>query len=68
MSATAQALTTQVYKVFIKASPEQIWEAITTPEFTRKYFHGAHITVTERTYVSHGPDGDVWGDDTRRGA
>jgi uncharacterized protein YndB with AHSA1/START domain len=33
MSATAQpqALTTQVYQVFIKASPERIWEAITTP-------------------------------------
>jgi uncharacterized protein YndB with AHSA1/START domain len=26
--------TTQVYQVFINASPEQIWEAITKPEFT----------------------------------
>jgi uncharacterized protein YndB with AHSA1/START domain len=64
MSATAQALTTQVYQVFIKASPEQIWEAITTPEFTARYFHGARITVTEDHYTSHGPDGDVWGDET----
>jgi uncharacterized protein YndB with AHSA1/START domain len=31
------ALTTQVYNVFIKATPEQIWEAITEPEFTEKY-------------------------------
>ncbi len=28
---------TQVYRVYIKASPEKIWEAITTPEWTQKY-------------------------------
>ena len=28
--------TTQVYSVFIKASPEQVWDAITKPEFTSK--------------------------------
>jgi uncharacterized protein YndB with AHSA1/START domain len=54
--------TTQVYQVFIKATPEKIWEAITTPEYTMRYFHGAHITVTEDKYRSHGPDGSVWGD------
>jgi uncharacterized protein YndB with AHSA1/START domain len=64
MSATAPALTTQVYQVFIKASPEQIWEAITTPEFTSRYFHGAQVTVTDSHYTSHGPDGDVWGDES----
>jgi len=37
------ATATQVYQVFIKASPEAIWEAITKPEFTSKYFHGATI-------------------------
>jgi hypothetical protein len=25
--------------VFIKATPERIWEAITRPEFTARYFH-----------------------------
>ena len=40
---TMTAQTTQVYQVFIKASPEQIWEAITNPEFTTKYFHGAYV-------------------------
>ncbi len=58
---TAQA--TQVYQVFIKATPEQIWEAITNPEFTGKYFYGARITVTSDHYHSLSPDGDVWGDD-----
>ena len=41
---TAQA--TQVYQVFIGATPEQIWEAITTPEFTTKYFHGSAVEST----------------------
>jgi uncharacterized protein YndB with AHSA1/START domain len=41
---TAQA--TQVYQVFIRATPEAIWEAIVTPEFTARYFHGATVEVT----------------------
>jgi uncharacterized protein YndB with AHSA1/START domain len=41
---TAQA--TQVYQVFIKATPEAIWDAITKPEFTSKYFHGVTIETT----------------------
>ena len=61
MSAIA-APTTQVYQVFIRATPEAIWEAITTPEFTARYFHGARITVTPDRYRSLGPAGDVWGD------
>ncbi len=59
---TTTAQTTQVYQVFIKATPERIWEAITTPEFTARYFHGARITATEHHYHSLGPDGSVWGD------
>jgi len=54
---------TQVYQLFIKATPEQIWEAITTPEFTQRYFHGARITVTPESYRSLAPNDDVWGDD-----
>jgi uncharacterized protein YndB with AHSA1/START domain len=41
---TAQA--TQVYQVFIRATPEAIWDAITKPEFTQKYFHGATVDIT----------------------
>ena len=44
---TMTAQTTQVYSVFILATPEQIWEAITKPEFTEKYFHGATIAVRD---------------------
>jgi uncharacterized protein YndB with AHSA1/START domain len=53
---------TQVYQVFIKASPEKIWEAITTSGFTMRYFHGAAIEVSPERYLSHGPDGATWGD------
>ncbi|MEO3859888.1 SRPBCC domain-containing protein [Acrocarpospora sp. B8E8] len=54
--------TTQVYPVFIKASPEQVWKAITIPELTARYFHGARIENTAARHRSHGPDGAVWGD------
>ena len=43
---TMTAQTTQVYSVFIRATPEQIWEAITTPEFTSKYFYGTLVDST----------------------
>ena len=38
-------LTTQVYSVVIKATPEQVWDAITKPEFTERYFHGVRIEL-----------------------
>jgi uncharacterized protein YndB with AHSA1/START domain len=59
---TTTAQTTQVYQVFIKASAEEIWDAITKPEFTQQYFHGARITVVPEHYRSLGPDSSVWGD------
>ena len=44
---TMTAQTTQVYSVFIKATPEQIWDAITKPEFTEQYFFGARIDIKD---------------------
>jgi uncharacterized protein YndB with AHSA1/START domain len=38
---TAVAQTTQVYQLFIRATPEAIWEAITDPAFTEQYFYVA---------------------------
>ena len=63
MTTITEIQTTQVYQVFIKASPEQIWDAITKPEFTQKYFYGARISATAERYSSLGPDGSVCGDD-----
>ena len=44
---TSTDLTTQVYQVSIKATPEAIWEAITKPEFTEQYFFGARIDIRD---------------------
>jgi uncharacterized protein YndB with AHSA1/START domain len=38
---TASDLTTQVYRIWIKATPERIWEAITNPEWTSRYAYAA---------------------------
>jgi len=34
---TTTTTTTQVYRVYIKATPQAIWDAITQPEWTNKY-------------------------------
>jgi uncharacterized protein YndB with AHSA1/START domain len=44
---TMTAQTTQVYSVFIRATPEQIWDAITKAEFTEQYFYGARIDIRD---------------------
>jgi uncharacterized protein YndB with AHSA1/START domain len=39
---TEQAdVTTQVYRVYIKATPQKIWDAITRPEWNARYGYGA---------------------------
>jgi uncharacterized protein YndB with AHSA1/START domain len=52
---------TQVYAVFIRATPEQVWDAITKPEFTTKYFHGTKI---ESSFEPGTPYLSVAGDET----
>ena len=55
MTTITEVQTTQVYQVFIKATPEAIWEAITKPEFTTKFFYGAEIEATpDRRFVKMG--------------
>jgi uncharacterized protein YndB with AHSA1/START domain len=34
---TETRTTTQVYRVYIRATPQAIWDAITTPEWTERY-------------------------------
>jgi len=64
MTTMTEVQTTQVYQVFIKATPEAVWDAITKPEFTSKYFHGVTIEATptlRRTYYGEdlANEGDV---------
>ena len=57
MSTIEQTQTTiQVYQVFIKATPEAIWEAITKPEFTKKFFYGIEIEALPDRRITQ------WGD------
>ena len=62
MTTTMTAQATQVYQVFIKASAEQIWDAITRPEFTQRYFYGARIENTPERHHALGPQDEVWAD------
>jgi uncharacterized protein YndB with AHSA1/START domain len=58
---TMTAQTTQVYSVFIRATPEQVWDAITKPEFTTRYFYGSRIESTFEPgaqYLSLAGDGN----------
>jgi uncharacterized protein YndB with AHSA1/START domain len=59
---TATATTTQIYQLFIKATPEQVWDAITKPEFTTRYFFASRIELADGRRRAYGPDGELWGD------
>ena len=60
MSTTAMATTTQVYQVFIRATPEAIWDAITKPEWTVRYFHGVRMELRDGRRWSLMEDGRAW--------
>ena len=57
---TTTATTTQVYQVFIKATPEAVWEAITRPEFSVRYFHGVALELHDGRRWSRTDDGRAW--------
>jgi uncharacterized protein YndB with AHSA1/START domain len=49
-----------VFEVEIKSTPERIWEAITSPDWTRRYFHDTAIRSDFRDgskVVWENPDG-----------
>jgi uncharacterized protein YndB with AHSA1/START domain len=62
-----EAKPSQVYQIFIHATPEQIWDAITKPEFTTKYFYGGRVETTGEAGAPirfRAPDSDsLWVDD-----
>ncbi|GAA3619059.1 SRPBCC family protein [Microlunatus ginsengisoli] len=54
-----------VFVTYIKATPEQVWDAITSNEFRRHYFHGSVVETSwdvGSQYRSFGPAGQLWGD------
>src|SRR6202171_3447381 len=49
-----------VYTIYIAATPERVWEALTSAEFSRKYFFGNAVEVDLRvsgSYIVRTPDG-----------
>ena len=62
-TATPPDLATQTFTIFIRATPDEIWDAITRPEFTAGYFHGARTEYTGGRRVSKGPDGQLYADE-----
>ncbi len=67
-STTDRAVITNVYRVFIEATPERVWEAITDPEWNDKYAYrarsnydlrpgGAYVVDVTPEMAAHGaPD------------
>ena len=50
----------QVYRTFIRTTPERLWEAITDGEVTRRYFYGAVVRSTFRVGdpITYGGEGE----------
>jgi len=38
--------TTQVYELYIRATPGVLWDAITNPQVVATFFHGAQVEST----------------------
>src|SRR3979411_1000491 len=51
-----------VYTIYIGSTPEKVWEALTTAEFSRKYFSGFAVEAELKVggaFVARAPDGSV---------
>jgi uncharacterized protein YndB with AHSA1/START domain len=51
-----------VYTIYIVATPEKVWQALTSAEFSRKYFFGNSVEVDLRVggaYIVRTPDGSL---------
>ena len=64
MTTITEVQTTQVYQVFIKATPEQVWAGITQPEYVDRYYHGCRLDAPLEAggrWVGRSPDlSKVW--------
>ena len=45
--------TTQVYRVYIKATPQAVWDAITRPEWSERYGYGGRVEYDLRPGGRH---------------
>lgn len=61
-TATEPSTTTQIYRVFIKATPQAIWDAITKPEWTQRFGYGLRDEFELRrggAYRGHANEGMI---------
>lgn len=51
-----------VYTIYIASTPEKVWEALTSADYSRQYFSGFGVEVADRVggaFVLRAPDGSV---------
>lgn len=51
-----------VYTIYIASTPEEVWQALTTAEFSRKYFSGFAVETGQKAgdaFIIRAPDGSV---------
>jgi uncharacterized protein YndB with AHSA1/START domain len=51
-----------VYTIYIAATPEKVWQALTTAEFSTRYFFGFAVETGQKVgdaFVVRAPDGSV---------
>ena len=51
-----------VYTIYIASTPEKVWEALTSAEFSRKYFFGNTVEINLKVggaYIVRTPDGKL---------
>ena len=49
-----------VYVIYIAATPEKVWQALTDPELSQRYFHGSRLEVEPKvggSFAVRFPDG-----------
>ena len=63
-----------IYITYIASTPEKVWEALTSSEFTRRYFFGRSVEIEGKAggrFAMRMPDGrstsrDAWSNGIRR--
>jgi uncharacterized protein YndB with AHSA1/START domain len=51
-----------VYTIYIASTPEKIWQALTTAEFSRQYFFGFAVEAELKVggaFIARAPDGSI---------
>jgi uncharacterized protein YndB with AHSA1/START domain len=51
-----------VYTIYIAATPEQVWQALTTAEFSRQYFFGFAVELESKvggSFIVRASDGSI---------